>query len=441
MTRLSAWVPGPPERVERPGGAEERGRQRLRVTFVTSITPGLEEPNGFASRLHALLTGLIEVADVDLFLRRGAESRWPETVRYWQGLDAVTVHAVLVPPRKLARSSIVKWGRRFRHLMFALLPKWSSPRRSRELARHLKEGRADVLCLHLPVMAHLATSAPAGLPVVAMLEEGPEWDLLAPGARTSERDLLAYSERTWLHRLAARPERARARHLYRRTSKRAAVITVISSEEAALLNTAGIDPNRIVVLPHGLDLSYYKPGEAPAVPEFDVSVFGDLRNLGRNLRPALEALRWAAEHHAQLRWAFVGEINDSDADAVRSAGATVTGRVADMRPHYLRTKVVLVPATVGTGVKTTLLQAWAMGTPVVATPHSVRGVRAVHGENLLIGRTTAELVDHCVDLSMSSDRRDHLATKGREAVESEHDVRQIAARFASLVASLSPRPA
>src|SRR6185503_3776135 len=101
--------------------------------------------------------------------------------------------------------------------------------------------------------------------------------------------------------------------------------------------------------------------------------------------------------------------------------------------------VVLVPATVGTGVKTTLLQAWAMGRPVVATPQSAQGVRAVHGENLLIGRTTADLVTHCADLSMSADRRAHLATNGRETAERDHDVSEIATRFASLVASLDRR--
>lgn len=422
MQRRTIRAPGPHGPVERSERFPKQVGQRARIAFVTPVTPSLEERSGFASRLHDLLTGLIQVADVDLFLPREAESKSPEAIGYWRGFDAVTIHLVL-ESRPPARSPILYWALRARHHMFELLPTWSSTRRSPELARHLREGRADALCLHLPGMAHLAAMAPADVPVIAMLEEGLDRYLFAP------------SERSWLRRLTARAERSRVRRLYRRTSKRAAIITAISTEEAALLSAGGVDPDRIVVVPHGVDPSYFAPEQAPAEPEFDVTVFGDFR-FERNLAPALEAARWAAGHHPCLRWAFVGDIHSRDADALRATGATVTGRVADMRPHYGKTKVVLVPAIAGTGVKTTLLQAWAMGKPVVATPQSARGVPAAHGVNLLIGCTTPELVAHCVHLSMSPELRDDIAARGRKTVVQDLDVREIASRFASLVTSL-----
>ena len=46
---------------------------------------------------------------------------------------------------------------------------------------------------------------------------------------------------------------------------------------------------------------------------------------------------------------------------------------------------MVVPANYGAGVKTTVLQAWALGRPVVATTFAVDGLPAVSGENLLVG--------------------------------------------------------
>jgi len=395
-------------------------QRRTRVALVAPAVPGREERNGFSSRLHDLLIGLIQVADVDLFLPRTSAAESPEAIRYWRGFDAVTLHLVL---ESRQRSPLVRRALRVGHHLFGRLPRWSTPRRAPELARHLEEGRVDVLCLHLPVMAHLATLAPAGMPVIAILEEGLERGLFAP------------AERSWLHRGAAKNEARRVRRLYEQTGERASVVVAISAEERAQFCAATIDSDRIVVLPFGIDLAYFEPDSAIAKPEFDIAVFGNFR-FERNLEPALDAVRWAAMHHPALRWAFVGDVERRDGDALRAIGVTVSGRVADIRKYYSKTKVVLVPAVAVTGVKTTLVQAWAMGKPVVSTPESALGLPAVDGVNVLIGCTTPELVERCVHLVASPELRDELGAVGRQTAVDELDGRKIATEFASLVMSL-----
>ena len=82
----------------------------------------------------------------------------------------------------------------------------------------------------------------------------------------------------------------------------------------------------------------------------------------------------------------------------------------------------------GTGVKTTLLQAWAMRKAVVSTPESAHGVPAQPGVNLLIGRTTPELVAHSAGLVVSPERCEALSSEGRKTAEDELDVRIMAAK-------------
>jgi glycosyltransferase involved in cell wall biosynthesis len=395
--------------------------RRPRVAFVAPAVPGREERNGFSSRLHDLLLALVRVADVDLFLPRTADAESPGAVERWRGVDGITLHLTLDAP---TRSGIAHRIALVGHHVFGRLPRWSTPRRAPELAQHLAAGGADVLCLHLPVTAHLAVLAPPDVPVIAVLEEGLERSVLAP------------QERSWLHSQAARLEQRRVERLYRRTGDVATTVVAISTGERDHLAASGVRRDRIVVVPHGVDTSYFEPADPVSEPEYDVGVFAELR-FARNLNPARDAFLWSTKHHPDLRWAFVGAIEPADADDLRAAGATVTGRVDDLRPHYASTNVVLVPAVAVTGVKTTLLQAWAMGNPVVTTPESSIGVPAVDGVNLLVGRSTPELVERCAELVASSDLRDQIAAAGRETVCATLDSRSIAATFAELVVSVA----
>lgn len=394
---------------------------RIRVTFVAAAVPGREERNGFSSRLHDLLLAVLAVADVDLFVPITSESDSPEAIRYWRGVKGLTLHLTLdTRPRSPVLHRITRAG----HHVFGRLPRWSVPRRAPELEQHLQSGNAEVLCLHLPVTAHLADLAPARLPVVALLEEGLERGVLAP------------RERSWLHTVAGRTEARRVRQLYKSTSRRAEVVVAISVQERHLLGEAGVDAERIVVVPRGIDVTYFKPEAVSAEPVFDVAVFGDFR-FARNLAPARDALLWSAFQQTGLRWAFVGDIAPNDADSLTAAGATVIGAVDDLRPFYADTKVVLVPAVAVTGVKTTLVQGWAMEKAVVSTPQSAVGLPAVEGENVLLGSTTPELVERCAQLSTSETRREHLAAAGRRTVCEELDAGKIAADFAELVISVA----
>jgi glycosyltransferase involved in cell wall biosynthesis len=368
-----------------------------------------------------MLLALLRVADVDLFVPRDSEVTSPAAVEYWRDTNGLTLHLVLDSG---ARSPIVHRAQRVGHHLFGRLPRWSTPRRAPELARHLEAGNADVLCLHLPVTAHLAALAPADLPVVAVLEEGLERGILAP------------REPTWLHSVAARREARRVRNLYRRTSDRAAAVVAISDEERVLLGAAGIARSSIVVVPRGIDVSYFAPDVAVTECEFDVAVFGDFR-FDRNLVPARDAVRWAASHEPALRWAFVGDVERGVADELRAIGVTVSGRVDDLRPYYSMTEVVLVPAVDVTGVKTTLVQAWAMGRAAVATPQSVLGLPATDGENVLVGNTTSELVKRCAQLVATPTLRDRIGAAGRRTVCERLDGEQIATDFAELVDSLA----
>jgi glycosyltransferase involved in cell wall biosynthesis len=265
---------------------------------------------------------------------------------------------------------------------------------------------------------------PRQIPVISILEEGLERRMVMQTASGSRR-----------YRFAARTEAVRARRLYRLVSRRARAIVAISDEEADWFRSADVASDRLVVLPHGVDTGYFSAPSDEGAVDIDVAVFGNMQE-ARQLTPALEVLEESRKRYANWKWAFVGNIDREIAKGLSDRGVIASGYVPDIRPYYERTRVVLVPARSDTGVKTTLLEAWAMKRPVVATPEGIRGLPAVPYGNVLVGRTPSELVEHCASALASSDLRQKLAVAGRCAAVPKHDIGTISRTFTDLCLSV-----
>jgi sugar transferase (PEP-CTERM/EpsH1 system associated) len=65
-------------------------------------------------------------------------------------------------------------------------------------------------------------------------------------------------------------------------------------------------------------------------------------------------------------------------------GVMVTGRVADVRPYVAHAAAAVVPLRIARGIQNKVLEAMALGRPVVVTPQAFEGVRAEAGRDLLV---------------------------------------------------------
>ena len=395
-------------------------RGRRRVAIVTPVTPALDSPNGWSPRLWSLIDALTETADIDVFLWCGPMME-PDRARLaWQHRPEVRVHFVKVGSNPWHRRTPAGRLRRFAHYALGRLPVECRPRRVPELAALLSDSPVDLVCLHLSLTAHLISRLPRSVPVVALLEEGMERWRLIEAANGPAR-----------YRLIGRTEARCFRHLYRAVSRRASAVLAISSDEARWFADSGIPAERLIVIPHGVDTEYFAPSDEADSVDIDVGVFGLID--ARNREPALTVVEAAT---ANWQWAFVGSIDEKSQQRLEARGITTTGWLSDLRPYYRRTKVVLVPADRDTGVKTTLLQAWAMARPVVATPWAIRGLPAVDGENVLVGEGPDELVRQCSALLADAGLRRRLGEAGRETVVQLRDMKPIARSFADICSEI-----
>ena len=114
----------------------------------------------------------------------------------------------------------------------------------------------------------------------------------------------------------------------------------------------------------------------------------------------------------------------------------VTGRVPDVQPYLARATAFICPLRMGAGLKNKVLEALAMGIPVVATPLSVDGIKVEHGRSAIIAEAK-DIAAAALEVLRDEDLRHRLSARGRELVESEYTWEQTAASYERLYDELA----
>ncbi|HXJ37188.1 MAG TPA: glycosyltransferase [Candidatus Eisenbacteria bacterium] len=290
-----------------------------------------------------------------------------------------------------------------RPLQVLLYARWRAMDR---VAALLARERFDVV--HAQLVRTAALWPPPGRPGVVL-------DLVdvlsANFERRARRDrgLLA-----WVSGLEARRLRATEEAL-----ARAAVATLVVSEpERAHLPLPGVR-----VVPNGVDLSAFPLRTGDGVP--GRIVFAG--NLG--YFPNVDAARWLATEilpavRARVPAATLHLAGARPGRAVRALatldGVTLAADVPQMAPEVASGAVTVIPMRSGSGLQNKVLEAMAVGTPVVTTPQVAAALDVVAGEHLVLGEDTESLARAAGDLLAAPERARAVARAGRRLVEERY---------------------
>ena len=105
----------------------------------------------------------------------------------------------------------------------------------------------------------------------------------------------------------------------------------------------------------------------------------------------------------------------------------VTGEVPDVMPYYAKATVTVVPLRSGGGTRLKILEAMAMGSPVVATTIGCEGLNAENNRHLLIADDPEDFSACILKLLDDKLTRNRLVSQSRRLVEAQYDWRIIAA--------------
>jgi glycosyltransferase involved in cell wall biosynthesis len=281
---------------------------------------------------------------------------------------------------------------------------------------------------------------------------GPKYGQYVEGARVptvwdAVDDLVLYTLRDAQHAGAARwPAAARAASLYaayERHAAGAASATIFSSTVDADYARRWSGGARVEVVSNGVDFNYFDPAAFAAQSQCgsddSVSriVFVGALDFPPNVDGIVRFARriWPELHGPARRLEIVGR---RPTEAVRSLGripgVRVVGEVADVRPWLARADVVIVPTRGGGGVKNKVLEACAMGRPVVASLRALGGLSARAGLDLLCADAPAEWVTCIEDLLADRTKADAVGRSGQRWVRAAHRWSDAAARLRDILA-------
>ncbi|MGQ9454979.1 MAG: glycosyltransferase family 4 protein [Armatimonadota bacterium] len=121
-------------------------------------------------------------------------------------------------------------------------------------------------------------------------------------------------------------------------------------------------------------------------------------------------------------------------DLARDPAVRVTGYVDDVRVVAASCGVFIVPLRSGSGVRVKILDALAMGLPVVATSIGAEGLVVRSGEHLLIADEPQQFAQAVISVLTDRQLAERLGMQGRELVEREYSWEVVGRRLLNVYA-------
>jgi sugar transferase (PEP-CTERM/EpsH1 system associated) len=175
--------------------------------------------------------------------------------------------------------------------------------------------------------------------------------------------------------------------------------------------------------PNGVDGEYFSPVDERYDPD-TISFVGRMDyypnqecmfDFCARILPALQAKR------PNLKLAIVGA---DPSPAVRRLGrlpgVDVTGSVPDVRPYVRRSALMVAPLNIARGTQNKILEAMAMGVPVITSRVAAGGVDALDRTHFLVAATPHDYIAAILRVIEDPAERSRLARAGRERMLSHH---------------------
>ncbi len=237
---------------------------------------------------------------------------------------------------------------------------------------------------------------------------------------------------TWHSRLLAHLDLARTRRYEGSLLERFRRVLVTSPHDRDMLvqlATRPDDTSRLVVLPNGVDLDYFKPMDLPRDPA--TLVFTGKMSYHANVAAALDLatqvmpLVWQRLPEARL--AIVGKDPTAKLLALTAdSRITVTGTVSDIRPYLAQATIAISPMRYGVGIQNKVLEAMAMATPVISTSQAVSALQVQHDREVAVADTPEAMAQAIVTMLTNEAQRERIGQASRRYVEIHHDWRVVA---------------
>lgn len=278
--------------------------------------------------------------------------------------------------------------------------------------------RASVYDLVLVEEADLLVNLPENLALPVIVDHHNAEHLLL--------ERYAAHAESWPRAAYARLEARKLRRWERRAARRATITLVCSDHDrAAFLKLA--PQAHVIIAPNVIDASAYAPSWTNSDRNFTVLYAGGMdwypnrdavRYFARDILPRLRTLAPEAEFVVAGR-APSSEFGKEFADVPRMR---FTGTLPDLRPEIQKAAVCVVPLRIGSGTRLKILEAAAMGKPIVSTSIGAEGLDFVNRTEILLADAPSEFAEAVFSLLTDPSKRHRLGQAARKQLEMSYSL-------------------
>ena len=214
------------------------------------------------------------------------------------------------------------------------------------------------------------------------------------------------------------------------------VLVTSDQDRKALLSTVSNTrkPASVSILSNGVDQDYFKPNQS-IQKETNTLIFSGKISYHANISMVkylvdeIMPLIW--HQRPDVRLIVAGKDPPSEIKRLQENPLIqVTGTVRDLRPFLWKAAIAVTPLVYGAGVQNKILEALAVGLPVVSTSRVLQSLGVTPGKEILVGDTPREFSACILDLLENPDTRHKMGEAGRVYVLENHNWKRISAQLA-----------
>ncbi len=394
----------------------------MRILALTSWWP---EPadNGIKLRIRHLLRALARHHDIHLI----ALTHDCASISQRQEIDQLCASAMVLsaPQRNPRRQDVIAslWHVQPASVRVRWNPQWSAVVRAQAAA--LKPDIVLSIELATAIYAREISS------VVRILDD-PELAGLSAWRQASSAPGKLRAWLTW------QKQRSYVRYLLRSFD----ACSVVSDAELDLVRPLAPSDTRLAVIPNGADISggtgdWGEPQPDTLIYPGSLTYRANLDAVQYFLRDIFPQIR---QRRSGVRLRITGRAEPEQLAALPSCdGVDVLGFVSDVRTEVARAWCEVVPLREGSGTRLKVLEALALGTPVVSTSKGIEGLALEHERHVLVADSPESFATATLRILECPELRARLAEAGRRRVAELYDWRVIGERMSDLINEVAER--
>ena len=319
-------------------------------------------------------------------------------------------------------------------LLLGARPDWVreswSDKMAEACAQLAAEIQPDVVHFEFHVMAQYIPFVRKAVPEARCIVTEHEPGVVSASARRRESRGIRQRLSSWIRRIAW------ARYERRTLSQADAVVTFTKKDEEVVRELVCASPTEVTCIP--LRILPERSGSDRPIESslLFVGAFRHPPNVDAALRLATAIFPRIREAKPGTRMYIVGPDPPPRVLSAAGPGIEVTGRVDDVAPYLSGASIFICPLRLGGGMRVKVLEAFAFGKALIASPQAVEGLGLRPGIEFILASDDDEFADRAIELLSNAERREQLGQAALDWASRTQDPAEWAAQYDALYGRL-----